>query len=155
MNGEHLNFFGKKLKISERHLAKTISWRLIGTIDTLILSWLITGDINIGLQISGFEFLTKMVLYYAHERLWFSSRLINKRKRHLIKTLTWRLIGTLDTIILGWIFTGNPLSGMKIGGAEIISKLILYYLHEKTWYQLNYGLSSRLKRKKTNSNLKT
>jgi uncharacterized membrane protein len=155
MNGEHLNFFGKKLKISERHLAKTISWRLIGTIDTLILSWLITGDINIGLQISGFEFLTKMVLYYAHERLWFSSRLINKRKRHLIKTLTWRLIGTLDTIILGWIFTGNPLSGMKIGGAEIISKLILYYLHEKTWYQLNYGLSSRLKRKKTNSSLKT
>jgi uncharacterized membrane protein len=96
-----------------------------------------------------------MVLYYAHERLWFSSRLINKRKRHLIKTLTWRLIGTLDTIILGWIFTGNPLSGMKIGGAEIISKLILYYLHEKTWYQLNYGLSSRLKRKKTNSSLKT
>jgi uncharacterized membrane protein len=155
MNGEHLNFFGKKIKISERHLAKTISWRLIGTIDTLILSWLITGDINIGLQISGFEFLTKMVLYYAHERLWFSSRLINKRKRHLIKTLTWRLIGTLDTIILGWIFTGNPLSGMKIGGAEIISKLILYYLHEKTWYQLNYGLSSRLKRKKTNSSLKT
>lgn len=155
MNGEHLNFFGKKLKISERHLAKTISWRLIGTIDTLILSWLITGDINIGLQISGFEFLTKMTFYYAHERLWFSSRLINKRKRHLIKTLTWRLIGTLDTIILGWIFTGNPLSGMKIGGAEIISKLILYYLHEKTWYQLNYGLSSRLKRKKTNSNLKT
>ena len=155
MNGEHLNFFGKKIKISERHLAKTISWRLIGTIDTLILSWLITGDINIGLQISGFEFLTKMTFYYAHERLWFSSRLINKRKRHLIKTLTWRLIGTLDTIILGWIFTGNPLSGMKIGGAEIISKLILYYLHEKTWYQLNYGLSSRLKRKKTNSNLKT
>lgn len=155
MNGEHLNFFGKKIKISERHLAKTISWRLIGTIDTLILSWLITGDINIGLQISGFEFLTKMVLYYAHERLWFSSRLINKTKRHLIKTLTWRLIGTLDTIILGWIFTGNPLSGMKIGGAEIISKLILYYLHEKTWYELNYGLSSRLKRKKTNSNLKT
>lgn len=155
MNGEHLNFFGKKLKISERHLAKTISWRLIGTIDTLILSWLITGDINIGLQISGFELLTKMALYYTHERLWFSSRLINKRKRHLIKTLTWRLIGTLDTIILGWIFTGNPLSGMKIGGAEIISKLILYYVHEKTWYQLNYGLSSRLKRKKTNSNLKT
>jgi uncharacterized membrane protein len=69
--------------------------------------------------------------------------------------LTWRLIGTLDTIILGWIFTGNPLSGMKIGGAEIISKLILYYLHEKTWYELNYGLSSRLKRKKTNSSLKT
>jgi uncharacterized membrane protein len=153
MSDKHLIFFRKKLNISERHLAKTISWRFIGTIDTLMLTCFITGDFSIGLQISGFEWITKMALYYAHERLWFSSRFINKRKRHLAKTLTWRLIGTLDTIILGWIFTGNPLSGMKIGGAEIISKLILYYLHEKTWYQLNYGLRSRLK--KTNSNLKT
>tara|TARA_B100001093_G_scaffold491821_1_gene532294 strand:+ start:585 stop:1043 length:459 start_codon:yes stop_codon:yes gene_type:complete len=146
-------FFKKKINISERHIAKTISWRFIGTIDTLILSWLISGSINIGLQISGFELITKMVLYYFHERIWFSSRFIDKRKRHLIKTLTWRLIGTLDTVILGWFFTGNPLFGMKIGGAEVISKLILYYLHEKIWYQFNFGLSSRLSIK-TNSSPK-
>ena len=54
-----------------RHLAKTITWRIVGTIDTMILSGLITGDWKIGMAIGGTEVLTKMVLYFFHERLWF------------------------------------------------------------------------------------
>lgn len=54
-----------------RHLAKTISWRIIGTIDTMILGWVITGNLKMGLAIGGTEVLTKMVLYFLHERAWF------------------------------------------------------------------------------------
>ena len=54
----------------KRHIAKTISWRVIGTIDTMILSALITGSWEIGLTIGGVEVFTKMFLYYYHERLW-------------------------------------------------------------------------------------
>ena len=54
-----------------RHLAKTISWRIIGTIDTMLLGWLITGNLKMGLAIGGTEVLTKMVLYFLHERAWF------------------------------------------------------------------------------------
>ena len=54
-----------------RHLAKTITWRIVGTIDTMILSALITGDIKMGLAIGGTEVLTKMFLYFVHERLWW------------------------------------------------------------------------------------
>lgn len=54
-----------------RHLAKTITWRIVGTIDTMVLSGLITGDWKIGLAIGGTEVLTKMVLYFFHERLWW------------------------------------------------------------------------------------
>jgi uncharacterized membrane protein len=54
-----------------RHLAKTISWRVIGTIDTMLLGWLITGSLNVGLAIGGTEVITKMVLYFIHERIWF------------------------------------------------------------------------------------
>jgi uncharacterized membrane protein len=54
-----------------RHLAKTITWRIVGTIDTMILSGLITGDWKLGLAIGGTEVLTKMILYFFHERLWF------------------------------------------------------------------------------------
>jgi len=60
-----------------RHLAKTISWRLIGTIDTMMLGWLITGNLKIGLAIGGTEVLTKMILYFLHERVWFSWIKIN------------------------------------------------------------------------------
>jgi uncharacterized membrane protein len=54
-----------------RHLAKTISWRIIGTIDTMILGWIITGNLKLGLAIGGVEVVTKMFLYFLHERIWF------------------------------------------------------------------------------------
>ena len=55
----------------KRHILKTITWRVIGTIDTIILSWLLTGSWTIGLSIGGLETITKMVLYFIHERVWF------------------------------------------------------------------------------------
>ena len=66
-------------------------------------------------------------------------------KRHIAKTITWRIVGTIDTIILSWIISGNPFTGLKIGFAEVITKMILYYLHERTWYKINYGLNERRK----------
>ena len=136
------------MKLSKRHIAKTISWRLIGTIDTIILSWLISGDLSLGLQIGFLEVITKMILYYFHERLWFESSMLNTNKRHLAKTFSWRAIGTLDTFILGWFITGNPLTGLKIGGAEVVSKMLLYFGHEKIWYKINYGIDRRNKVKR-------
>lgn len=59
----------------------------------------------------------------------------NDKLRHILKTLTWRMIGTVDTIILGWIITGNLKTGMTIGGVEVVTKMILYYLHERFWYK--------------------
>ena len=131
------------MKINKRHIAKTISWRLIGTLDTMFLSWFISGDLTIGLKIGAFELITKMLLYYFHERLWFNSSFENSNKRHIFKTFSWRAIGTLDTILLGWLITGNPLTGIKIGGFEVLSKLLLYYGHEKFWYRINFGLDIR------------
>ena len=55
------------------------------------------------------------------------------RKRHVAKTLTWRVLGSLDTLLLAIFFT----SSFKIGGwiafTEIVTKTILYYLHERVW----------------------
>jgi uncharacterized membrane protein len=63
-------------------------------------------------------------------------------KRHLAKTITWRIIGTIDTIILSWLITGQFKIGLAIGGVEVISKMILYYLHERAWYKyIKYGLT--------------
>jgi len=64
----------------------------------------------------------------------------NSRKRHIAKTISWRTVGTIDTIILSWIISGNPLSGLKIGFTEVITKMILYYFHERIWYKFNFGL---------------
>ena len=133
--------------LSKRHLAKTITWRVIGSTDTVILSLFISGDLSLAIKIGGFELVTKMLLYYFHEIFWFNSNYRVSNRRHLFKTFSWRAIGTLDTVILSWIVTGNPLMGLKIGSLEVISKMVLYFLHEKIWYKINYGLDQRNKKK--------
>lgn len=58
-------------------------------------------------------------------------------KRHLLKTISWRVIGTLDTMILSALITGSWEIGFTIGGIEVISKMILYFLHERAWYKFS------------------
>jgi adenylylsulfate kinase len=57
------------------------------------------------------------------------------RIRHILKSVTWRLVGTIDTVVLSWLITGNLEVGLKIGGVEVITKMILYYFHERLWYK--------------------
>jgi uncharacterized membrane protein len=74
-------FFGRKTlsrgfeedKTSEKPLrsfAKAFSWRLIGTLDTLIVSYFITRAIGLASSIATIDFLTKLLLYFFHERAW-------------------------------------------------------------------------------------
>ena len=66
------------------------------------------------------------------------------RKRHILKTITWRIVGTLDTMILSWIITGSLKIGVAIGGVEVITKMILYYFHERIWYKFSkFGLKNK------------
>ncbi|EIJ39205.1 DUF2061 domain-containing protein [Galbibacter orientalis] len=130
-------------KTRKRHIAKAITWRIVGTIDTIIISWIISGNPFTGLKIGLAEVVTKMLLYYFHERIWFKANVPDSRKRHVFKTITWRLLGTLDTMMLAWFISGDPFTGLKIGGAEVVTKMVLYYLHERTWYKINFGLDKR------------
>jgi uncharacterized membrane protein len=68
-------------------------------------------------------------------------------KRHIIKTISWRVIGTLDTIILSSIITGDVKLGMSIGGVEVITKMVLYFLHERAWYKFSdFGVNNNNKK---------
>jgi len=135
----------------KRHIAKAVTWRAVGTLDTIIISWIMTGNPFTGLKIGFSETITKMLLYYAHERVWIrvnldkNKELKESRLRHIIKTITWRLIGTIDTILLSWLISGDVFTGLKIGGAELATKPILYYLHERVWYKSSYGIGREIK----------
>ena len=54
----------------KRSLLKTISWRVVASIDTFLISWLISGKISIGISIATLEVITKLIIYYFHERAW-------------------------------------------------------------------------------------
>lgn len=55
---------------ARRSIAKTVSWRTVGTLDTIIISYFITGDLTMAASIGSIELFTKMALYYFHERAW-------------------------------------------------------------------------------------
>ncbi|MBE0496976.1 MAG: DUF2061 domain-containing protein [Campylobacterales bacterium] len=54
----------------KRSIAKAISWRATGTLDTMLISWLVTGSATAAVSIGVFELVTKTFLYYGHERAW-------------------------------------------------------------------------------------
>lgn len=67
----HWKSYGKNMFLNRNYiLIKTISWRIIGTLDTILLSWIVTGETTIALTIGGVELFTKMMLYYIHEKIW-------------------------------------------------------------------------------------
>ena len=54
-------------------------------------------------------------------------------KRSFFKTFTWRVFASLDTALLTWFFSGDVVTGLKVGGLEVVTKLIIYFLHERAW----------------------
>lgn len=65
----------EKDKTSEkpvRSIVKSLSWRILGTLDTVLISWLVTGTLKVAFSIGAIELITKMVLYFFHERVWNS-----------------------------------------------------------------------------------
>ncbi len=63
----------------------------------------------------------------------------DKIKRSFVKSVSWRLIGTLDTILLTWLVTGKVSMAITIGSFELITKMLLYFFHERLWNKINWG----------------
>lgn len=121
------------MKLEYRHILKTLSWGIVGTSDTFFLSWVLTGNPLSGFKIGCEEIFSNMALYYMRERFWgrtLGDRVVHRR---IFKTLSWRIIGTIDTVFIAWIVTGDPITGLKIGMTEVVTKMVLYYLHEWVW----------------------
>jgi uncharacterized membrane protein len=53
-----------------RSFIKAVSWRTVGTIDTFIISFFVTGKVSIAGSIASIEVITKILIYYLHERVW-------------------------------------------------------------------------------------
>ncbi len=149
-----------------RSIAKAISWRVVGTIDTLVLSFVVlsllgpffgldevsaSGRAKTAAYIALTEVATKLTLYFLHERLW--SRLQwdrdldeeghhrDGRRRSATKTATYRVLASLDTMLLGFIFTGSLATAISIGGFEVFTKLTLYFFHERSWARIRWGIT--------------
>lgn len=131
---------------NKRSIAKALSWRITGTIDTVLVALIVTGEIGPALQIGTIELATKMILYYFHERVWNKiawgidpMTYEEDNRRSAAKALSWRLTGTVDTFIIAYIITGGLSAAVGIGVLEWVSKMLLYYFHERAWNKIAWG----------------
>ena len=61
------------------------------------------------------------------------------RIRSLIKTISWRILASLDTFLIAWFVSGSISVGGWIATIEVITKIILYYFHERAWNRVKWG----------------
>ena len=66
---------------------------------------------------------------------------VDLKKRTIVKTMTWRVTASLTTFIIAWILTGDLLIGVTIGSIEAITKIFLYYFHERIWNNIKWAKS--------------
>ena len=60
--------------------------------------------------------------------------------RSLVKTFTWRIAASLDTFLLGYLISGSFIMAGSIASLEVLTKMIFYYLHERAWAHVDWGM---------------
>ncbi|WP_135465974.1 DUF2061 domain-containing protein [Crenalkalicoccus roseus] len=60
-------------------------------------------------------------------------------RRSLVKAISWRATGTADTFLISWLITGKPLLAGGIAATEVVTKIGLFYLHERAWARIPWG----------------
>ncbi len=69
-----------------------------------------------------------------------SLKLVRDRPlKSILKAVTWRMVGTADTIIISYLLTGKAIIAFSIGSIEVFTKMFLYFIHERLWEQLRWG----------------
>jgi uncharacterized membrane protein len=64
------------------------------------------------------------------------------RARSVVKALSWRALATLTTVTLVILYTGELSLAMAVGGTEVVAKMIIYYLHERAWALVDWGMKA-------------
>ncbi|WP_284123777.1 DUF2061 domain-containing protein [Parerythrobacter aestuarii] len=70
--------------------------------------------------------------------------LFNGREAHsrsFAKAVSWRVLGSIDTFLLSWFFTSSPKAAGAIAVTEVLTKMVLYYFHERAWGSIAWGLA--------------
>ena len=62
-----------------------------------------------------------------------------KSYRSVVKSISWRTIGTIDTMVISYFITGKLALALSIGGIEVFTKMLLYFFHERTWNRIQFG----------------
>ncbi len=79
---------------------------------------------------------------FSRFRRWMKSD-GEQPRRSFLKAVTWRITGSIDTFLLSWLFTRSAGVAAAISATEVLTKLVLYYGHERIWARSSFGLPGK------------
>jgi uncharacterized membrane protein len=83
--------------------------------------------------------LTKVFQVLVQQKFVGRWELNDSPARSLVKAISWRVTGTIDTFIISWVITGQLLFASGIALTEVITKIALFWAHERAWNRVSWG----------------
>ena len=132
-----------------RTVIKTVSWRVIALIITILILYMVGDTWWIALSAGIVANIAKTILYYLHERVWntvkWGRKILKSAKkwsetywRSLVKTVSWKLVGTMATILPVYFYTLDWKLAIGSGILINVIKAFLYYFHERIWNKISW-----------------
>jgi uncharacterized membrane protein len=132
-----------------RSLIKAITWRIVGTLSLVTVTYLFTQKIDLSVAIGGIDIISNLILYFVHERVWEHISwgrtfwdliaFTDNKKRSLVKAISWRILATLYLMVVSYFLTGKPFVSVAISLIDAFLNIIEYYLHERVWNKVKLG----------------
>ncbi len=140
-------------EIASRSFLKAISWRLIGSITVVIISYLYTGAIDLSLSIGFIDIFSNIFLYFLHERTWNFFDWGQSKKNHkytrdstnrsIIKALTWRITASSYLVAVIYLLGEELNTSLVIAITDALVNIVEYYFHERAWNRVEWGTETR------------
>jgi adenylylsulfate kinase len=67
---------------------------------------------------------------------------LERKRRSIAKAISWRILATMVTSLVVFIFTKNFTLALSVGLLEMSAKLIIYYFHERFWTNVSWGIKN-------------
>ncbi len=136
-----------------RSILKGFSWRITATLTLICIVYFVDGNISAALQVGFLEFLIKLFIYYAHERLWIRYLKDAKQtpKISLYKTISWRIVASFTSLLIVTSILDSGSAASIIVTIEFFAKFAIYFLHERLWQYAPLGSVRKLVRPTKNN----
>ena len=132
------------METQARSLAKTVSWRVIATAMTFVVSYFWLQDVASSLALAIVANLLKTLAYYAHERGWNSCSwgryaYSEGRLRSVVKSMSWRAVAAIITLGASYFWLPDLKDALLFVAAAMTVKALIYYFHERFWNGVQWG----------------
>lgn len=131
-----------------RSLTKSITWRVIGTLNLMVVSFIYTNSYIFSANIGVIDLVSNIILYFIHERLWnmtdwgqlsIDNLFAETRRRSISKAITWRVLASSYLVLISYLISNQIITSLGIMAIDTIANIIEYYLHERVWDKIEWG----------------